>query len=241
MIKSEDFIRNMKNITNVNTIVNANTDKKLGIYIHIPFCVKKCNYCDFNSFTDMCDLEYYISALKNEIKLYKNTFKNSFVDTIFIGGGTPNAISSEYIIEIIENIKVNFNVSDNIETTLECNPCLLDIDYLKSIYKKINRLSIGAQCFDDETLKVLGRIHNVKDFENAFWGARDVGFNNISVDVMFALPNQKFKSFVKDIKKLLKYGSEHVSLYCLKIEPNTRFYYQKRFKSSQRKCNKANV
>ncbi len=191
-----------------------------GLYIHIPFCVQKCKYCDFNSFSGLEDLfEDYFLCLEKEI--LKTAEDGAIFDTVYIGGGTPTAPPNKYLVNLIKSIK---NITENCEITVECNPGTVSFDELKKIKDAgANRLSIGLQSADDAQLITLGRIHNSKDFEDCYYFARKAGFDNISIDIMFGLPNQTIESFEKTLTKAVSYKSEHISCYCLKIEKGTPF------------------
>lgn len=199
--------------------------EKLGIYVHIPFCKKKCKYCDFISFS--CDEEIYtkyVEALINEIK---NTSKNIIssiheVSTIYIGGGTPSLIDSKYIEEIIETIYQNIRVAGNAEITIEVNPGTVTREKLET-YKKlgINRLSIGLQTTDNELLSLIGRIHTYEEFLDTYNMAREIGFTNINVDLMLALPTQTEKMLVDSLLKVINLNPNHISLYSLILEEGT--------------------
>ena len=199
--------------------------EKLGIYVHIPFCKKKCKYCDFISFS--CDEEIYtkyVEALINEIK---NTSKNIIssiheVSTIYIGGGTPSLIDSKYIEEIIETIYQNIRVAGNAEITIEVNPGTVTREKLET-YKKlgIDRLSIGLQTTDNELLSLIGRIHTYEEFLDTYNMAREIGFTNINVDLMLALPTQTEKMLVDSLLKVINLNPNHISLYSLILEEGT--------------------
>lgn len=204
--------------------------KKLGIYIHIPFCVKKCLYCDFLSDSaDKSVIDRYIEALINEIgytALDSIDFKGQFaVDTIFFGGGTPSLMDGEVITHIINAIRDRFDVSDKAEITIECNPGTVTKQKL-DLYKKagINRLSIGLQSANDEELKLLGRIHDYRQFLDTYSQAREAGFDNINVDLMSAIPGQTVESYIETLEKIISLSPEHISAYSLIIEPDTPFY-----------------
>ncbi|MBR2916662.1 MAG: radical SAM protein, partial [Clostridia bacterium] len=153
-----------------------------GLYIHIPFCIKKCKYCDFNSFSNMENLfEDYFACIKKEIDRIKT--EGLVFDTVYIGGGTPTAVPNHFLTEVIKSIE---NRTENCEITVECNPGTVSKDDLENLKKSgATRLSIGLQSTDDEELKNLGRIHNLKDFEDCYNCARQAGFDNISIDIMF--------------------------------------------------------
>ncbi|SHH34112.1 oxygen-independent coproporphyrinogen-3 oxidase [Caloranaerobacter azorensis DSM 13643] len=198
----------------------------LGIYIHIPFCVSKCFYCDFNSYTDKSYIiKDYIKYLKKEIDLYSVELKDYKVKTIFIGGGTPSSIDSKFLCDIVNHIYKKFNLSTLIEFTVEANPKTLDKYKLKD-YKNlgINRMSLGLQSFNDKLLKSIGRIHTARDFLESYDLIRKFGFDNVNVDVMFNLPGQTIKDVIDTLKKVIALKPEHISFYSLKIEEGTLFY-----------------
>ena len=200
--------------------------RNLGIYIHIPFCIKKCSYCDFISFENKLDFQgKYIEQLKKEIESQKEILKNSDITTIYIGGGTPSAIKSKYIVEIINylNEYINFKESNNIEITIEVNPGTVTKQKLIDYYNSgINRISIGLQCVQDRLLKIIGRIHNFEQFLETFKMAREVGFKNINVDLMIGLPEQNIEDIKQSIEKILELNPEHISVYSLIVEEGTK-------------------
>lgn len=198
--------------------------KKLGIYIHIPFCESKCYYCDFNSKkASEKEKEKYIEMLLKEIDLYKSNY-NRKVNTIFIGGGTPSSIDSKWIVQILTKIHSNFNTSEVEEITIECNPGTLTkekvSDYIKS---GINRVSLGLQTKVDDQLLKIGRIHNYKDFLDSVNLLQNQGITNISADLMIGLPNQNVKQIIETIDEINRLELQHISMYSLKIEEGTPF------------------
>lgn len=201
------------------------TKAKLGLYIHIPFCEQKCNYCDFNSFKcSSFEIEKYLDSLILEIKRESKNYTNYIIDTIFIGGGTPSTLTTKEITILDSSLKKHFTISSNLEYTLECNPNSIDLDKLITYkYLGINRLSIGAQSFIDEELKLLGRIHNKKDIYNSVNLAKSVGFENINIDLMLGIPKQSFNSLKFTLNETINLGVEHISCYSLIIEDNTKF------------------
>jgi oxygen-independent coproporphyrinogen-3 oxidase len=203
----------------------VNNMKNVGIYVHIPFCRKKCNYCGFNSYDDLNGLiEPYFEALFREILMYRDLFKNFSVDTIYIGGGTPTCVEFKFLQRLLANIEDNFNVTDFAEITVECNPCTVDKAYLGSLFSAgANRLSLGLQSADDRELSVLGRLHTFDDFGNCYEMARDVGFGNISLDLIYGLPNQTTDGWAKTLEKAVAFCPEHISTYALEIVPGTPF------------------
>ena len=190
----------------------------LGLYLHIPFCASKCKYCDFYSFQtndeDMKDS--YISAMMLQMEDISENCRDHEVDTVYIGGGTPSLLSAKQLARLLDSVRHNFRVDKNAEITIEANPGTVDEKKLRAIKKLgVNRLSIGLQSAHDSELKVLGRIHTMRDFDDAFRAAREAGFDNISVDVMYGIPNQTQASFVKTLEYVTGLSPEHISLYCL--------------------------
>lgn len=194
----------------------------LGLYIHIPFCERKCNYCDFYSaFYNKDTLSVYLSALKGEISKWGGNI-NRPIDTVYIGGGTPSLLGEE-IISLLHSIKENFTILPDAEITVEANPSSSG-DFLSFVKTAgVNRLSIGVQSGCDKTLKTLGRTHTVNDARKTVANARELGFENISVDLMIALPDSNIDTLQKDIDFILSLEPEHISSYILKVEPNTVF------------------
>lgn len=205
---------------------NSEEKKELEIYIHIPFCVQKCAYCDFLSApADEAVRERYIDALKEEIRQQKSFGSEYKVISIFIGGGTPSILEGAQIAEILKEIRNYFAVEADAEITIECNPGTLSEDKL-SCYKKsgINRLSLGLQSADNQELKLLGRIHTYEKFLESFSLARKVGFGNLNVDLMSALPGQTKESWQETLRQVIALNPEHISAYSLIIEEGTPFY-----------------
>lgn len=207
----------------------------LGLYIHIPFCVKKCKYCDFNSFKlNIDEKKKYLSALEKEMELYKDEVEGKSIDSIFLGGGTPSILNKEEIKILFENIKNNFNIKSSAEITMECNPGTLTLDKLKVMKEcGVNRLSIGLQAVQNHHLEYIGRIHTYEEFEKNYFQAKEVGFENINVDLMYALPNQSKKDWIESLEKVVKLNPTHISAYSLILEENTELfnmYERKEFK-----------
>lgn len=195
--------------------------KGAGIYIHVPFCLKKCNYCDFYSI-EKNRIDEYLSLLKKSILNSSN--KDLDVSTIYFGGGTPSLLKPGAVGEIIELIHEEFLVEKNCETTLELNPGSVSGDYFSDLKKAgINRLNIGTQSFNDDNLKLLGRIHDHEKALNAFHGARRAGFGNIGIDLIFGLPSQDRDNLFQDLKSAVSLGAEHISAYMLTLEKGTKF------------------
>lgn len=198
----------------------------LGLYIHIPFCVSKCNYCDFNSFKLNKELKHrYIKDLKKEMLLYKDEFIEKEITSVFLGGGTPSILESEEISEIFFHIKSNFNIRKDAEITIECNPGTLSKEKLITMKDLgINRLSIGLQATQDNHLKYIGRIHTYEEFVKNYKEALDIGFKNINIDLMYALPNQNFDEWKESLEKIVKLNPSHISAYSLILEEGTKLY-----------------
>ena len=209
--------------------------RNVGIYVHIPFCKRKCYYCDFISYDNKNEkIEEYIKYLKYEIyqtgEGSKLDVKNNLIEplkisSIYIGGGTPSYIDSKYIVEIIELIKKEFELYEDAEITIEINPGTVDKQKLLD-YKNIgiNRLSIGVQSNSNTLLNDIGRIHSYEEFLNTYNLAREIGFNNINLDFIIGLPNQKDEDIDNLIKEIERLSPEHISIYSLMIEENTKMY-----------------
>lgn len=188
-----------------------------SLYIHIPFCTRKCNYCDFLSFSQLKEQDKYVSYLIKEIKKYEL----SKLKTIYFGGGTPSLLSIDNIKKILENLSYD----EATEITLELNPSTVDREKLQAFYKLgINRLSIGIQSFNDENLKILGRLHSSKEAIDCYKMAREIGFKNISLDLMFSLPKQSLEGLEEDLRQLFLLEPEHFSIYSLIWEEGTDFF-----------------
>lgn len=201
--------------------------KELGIYVHIPFCKQKCYYCDFISYANKANLaDKYVCALEKEIEHSKEHFKeDATIKTIYIGGGTPSYIDSKHIIRLLDKIKNEFNVDKKAEITIEVNPGTVNKDKLQDYFNAgINRVSIGLQTTNDKILKDIGRIHNYNEFLKCYNLAKEVGFENINVDLIFALPNQTLDNVKEDVENILKLKVNHISLYSLILEENTYLY-----------------
>lgn len=196
----------------------------LGIYIHIPFCERKCAYCNFFSAFPTDSLKQdYLAALEREIRAWSGKIDRE-IDSIYIGGGTPSVLKED-IKRVIGSIKDNFCVSENAEITVEMNPAAENEPFLKAAFSAgANRLSIGAQSSNDEMLKLLGRTHTALDTKATVEKAREIGFRNISLDIMLALPKSNSETLNRDIEFLLKLEPQHISAYILKIEEKTAFH-----------------
>ena len=191
--------------------------KEIGVYIHIPFCAHKCDYCDFISFAKKDEMiEAYINQLITEIKMEE--LEQYKITTIYIGGGTPSYIKSKYIVQILDLI----NTENAKEITIEVNPGTVTKEKLEDYYNVgINRISIGLQSTDNNMLKDISRIHTYEQFLETYNRARQVGFKNINVDLMIGLPNQKIEDVDKSLKKIVSLNPEHISVYSLILEEGT--------------------
>lgn len=200
----------------------------MELYVHIPFCIKKCDYCDFLSGpADEETQNKYVEALLTEINKSEGFFERE-ISTVFIGGGTPSAVRSESIIRIMDALRRRFVFSENTEITMEANPGTLTPEKLKA-YRNggINRLSIGLQSADDRELLSLGRIHTYQEFLESYFLAREAGFDNINIDLMLAIPGQTRKSWNRNLKTVADLRPEHISAYSLIVEEGTPFAARK--------------
>ena len=200
--------------------------KPLGLYIHIPFCKSKCDYCDFCSFVpnNKGVVEHYTDALILQMEDWSSRCRSYTIDSVYIGGGTPTYLDIKRISRIIDAIYANFKVDKYAEFTVECNPATADLDYLKKLRRLgANRLSIGCQSAQAGELKALGRIHTYEQFVTCYNDAREAGFDNISVDLMYGIPEQTEQSFIETLTAITSLGPDHISLYALKIEESTPF------------------
>ena len=199
--------------------------KTTGVYVHIPFCVKKCNYCDFLSFaSDDKTKERYINALCREISAYCED-KKIAADTVFIGGGTPSVLKPELIERLMKTVREGFSLTEDCEITIEANPGTVD-EKKAEVYRDagINRISLGVQSLDDDILKRLGRIHSRKEFLKTYELLRNKGFDNINTDLMFSLPSQSLDKWKETLEEIISLKPEHISFYSLIIEEGTPFY-----------------
>jgi len=197
-------------------------EKNKSVYIHIPFCDSICSYCDFCKFLKNEKWIYnYLEELNNEIK---QNYKGELINTIYIGGGTPSCLNIKQLNKLFEIIKI-FNKSKNIEFTFECNIENITKDKLKLLYESgVNRLSVGIQTFNDKFLKYLNRNHNKEIIKDKITLAKKIGFTNINIDLIYALPNQTIKELEEDLDEFLKLDITHISTYSLIIEPHTKIY-----------------
>ncbi|MBQ7152722.1 MAG: radical SAM family heme chaperone HemW [Clostridia bacterium] len=200
--------------------------QELGLYIHIPFCRRKCLYCDFTSFAGMScrEIEAYAEAVLRELRFRAPSADGYAVDTVYFGGGTPTLVPPETLCGIIRCIKENYRLLPDAEISAECNPGTVTPDSLSRLRDGgVTRLSIGLQSFCDEELRLLGRIHTAREGKEAFLAARKAGFDNVSADLMFGIPGQTRDSFRKTLEQVCELGPDHLSAYGLILEPGTPF------------------
>lgn len=200
----------------------------LGLYIHLPWCERKCPYCDFNSHErDRIPEQDYIDALLSDLKCDLQRAGQSRVDSIFIGGGTPSLFSAKAIERLLLGIRQRVDLDTNLEITLEANPGSSEADKFMGFKQAgITRLSLGIQSFNDKSLQTLGRIHDAEQAHRAVTAARAAGFKRINLDLMHGLPDQDQPAAVADLEQALSYDTGHISWYQLTVEPNTHFYSQ---------------
>lgn len=201
--------------------------QSLGLYIHIPYCIHKCGYCDFNSHPIKYDeMEAYVDALIAELNYYAQKYSpGRIVNTIFLGGGTPTTLSVSKLERILKECEKKFKITTDAEITIEANPATIRLDQLKSIRQTgYNRISVGVQSFDKTELKMLDRAHGIEEIHCTVDQAREAGFNNLSLDLMFAVPNQTLEDWKKNLHQALDKSPEHLSTYNLTIEEGTTFW-----------------
>lgn len=200
--------------------------KKIGLYIHFPFCKRKCRYCDFPSYDDIEDLmPIYLKALKSDIQKWGELADEVSVQTIFMGGGTPTLFKDREVIDILESCAASWTLEEDAEVTIEANPGTLRLSALKNLRNAgFNRISLGMQAWQKHHLECLGRIHSSSDVVQSVEWCRKAGFNNINLDVMFGLPRQTLEDWLETLKRVVDLDVEHVSAYSLKIEDGTPLY-----------------
>ena len=204
---------------------NRDLRKELELYIHIPFCVRKCAYCDFLSGpADDKTIECYVEKLMEDIQAHGagDLAREAVVTTVFFGGGTPSVLSGNQMERMMETIKVNFRMKEDAEISMEANPGTVTKEKLET-YKRcgINRISFGLQSTNNEELRLLGRIHTYEEFLESYQMARDAGFDNINVDLISAIPKQTLASWEESLNKVVVLGPEHISAYSLIVEEGT--------------------
>lgn len=203
-------------------------EQKIELYFHIPFCIKKCLYCDFLSApSDEQTMESYMAVLLRETEKKASFYKDYEVDTIFIGGGTPSLVSGMWIERLLRIVRKNFQLSEEVEISIEVNPGTVSVEKLRCYQKAgINRLSIGLQSARDEELRRIGRIHTWEKFKDTYHLAVEMGFQNINIDVISALPGQSFENYMETLQNVLHLNPKpnHISAYSLIVEEGTAFY-----------------
>lgn len=199
----------------------------LGLYIHIPFCERKCPYCDFNTYAGLeAQFQDLVAALAGEMGRWRESLCERPVSTIFIGGGTPTVLEEAQLAQIFAAIHANFRLVADCEITCEANPGTVDRAKFAALRRLgVNRLSMGVQSFQPQELAFLGRIHDVADVHRAYAAARAAGFDNINLDFIFGLPHQAPEDWESTLDQALELGPEHLSLYSLIVEPNTPLYH----------------
>lgn len=197
----------------------------LSLYLHIPFCVRKCLYCGFYSTRYSPQQAFaYVSALQIEAARYKDNFSKAVFDSVYIGGGTPTVLSREQWVSIFKIIHENFRLSENVEFTVEANPNTIAVESIAFLRAQgVNRLSIGVQSFSDKVLKTLGRVHTAVQAEEAFKTARNAGFQNIGIDLIYGIPGQSPDDWASSVHRVLTLEPEHISSYCLSLDEGSQF------------------
>ncbi len=191
-----------------------------GVYIHIPFCLSKCGYCDFYSVTEAEKIPLFITSLIREMELYRGVFDR--FDTLYLGGGTPSLLGGQQIGQILDALHRTFLFSDDTEVTIEANPGDLSPEVASSLHTAgINRINIGVQSFDDGTLALLGRRHGSGEAISAIENARRAGFGNVGLDLIYGVPGQDLRSWLETLRRALSFTPEHLSCYQLTLEPST--------------------
>lgn len=200
--------------------------RSLELYIHIPFCIQKCQYCDFLSApSTMKERQEYVESLCQKIRSYGELAKVYHVISIFVGGGTPSILEAGQMLEIFGAVRSTFSIDEDAEITIEANPGTVSREKLRAYRQAgINRLSIGLQSTKNEELKILGRIHNYEEFLGTYKLAREEGYRNINVDLMSAIPHQTAEGWSETLRRIAELGPEHISAYSLIIEEGTPFY-----------------
>ncbi len=195
----------------------------MHLYLHIPFCKQACHYCDFHFSTSLAQKSALVDALCAEISLQKDYLPTKALETIYFGGGTPSLLTESELMQIFRVIYAHFTVSSDAEITLEANPDDLSQEKLQMLRRYVNRLSIGIQTFDEATLRWMNRAHTATEAETCIWLAREAGFENMSVDLIYGIPNREDALWQLDLQKVLALNVPHLSAYALTIEPDTAF------------------
>lgn len=202
----------------------------MELYIHIPFCIRKCAYCDFLSApADQETIAQYMDTLKKQLVRQAASFQNKVVDTVFVGGGTPTILLAGQLSELLETVQMNYTLAKDVEFTVETNPGTLTVGKVRALVDGgVNRVSLGLQSASEQELRLLGRIHTYDDFLRSYELLREAGIQNLNVDLMSALPGQTITSYEKTLHQVLSLHPEHISAYSLIIEEGTPFYEQYR-------------
>lgn len=202
----------------------------MELYIHIPFCIRKCAYCDFLSApADQETIARYMDALKKQLVRQAASFRDRKIDTVFIGGGTPTVLLTEQLAELLETVQINYALAKDIEITVEANPGTITAGKVRALAGGgVNRVSLGLQSASETELRLLGRIHTYDDFLRSYGLLREGGIRNLNVDLMSALPGQTIASYERTLRRVLSLHPEHISAYSLIIEEGTPFYEQYR-------------
>lgn len=199
--------------------------EKAGLYVHIPFCLSKCAYCDFTSFAETDEVkEKYTDSLSLELEKISQHTGNVVFDSIYFGGGTPSVLPPDLSYRLMYDITRLFNIDENAEITTECNPKTLTLEKAKLYKKFFNRVSLGVQSLSDKSLELISRSHRLIDFYESYAALKIAGFENISYDLMFSLPGQSFEDFKFDLEKIMLFRPAHLSIYSLTLEENTPLY-----------------
>lgn len=203
------------------------SEDPLGLYIHIPFCARKCPYCDFNTYAGLDDqFQQTVDALCHEMRQWQTVLQGRPIDTIFLGGGTPTILTDSQLAQLFATVYQLFPIAPGCEITCEANPGTVDRAKFETLTALgVNRLSIGVQSFQPDELAFLGRIHNTEDVVKAFEAARDAGFTNVNLDFMFGLPGQTLAAWESTLQAAVRLAPEHLSLYSLIVEPNTPLHH----------------
>jgi len=198
-----------------------------GIYIHIPFCKQACNYCDFHFSTSLKNKVGFLDALKKEVELQKDYLGTKKINTIYLGGGTPSLLNQNELMQVFDTIDKHFEIAKDAEITLEANPDDLTKNKIKELKNTpINRFSIGIQSFYDEDLKLMNRAHNSQEAISAVKGAQDAGFENITIDLIYGIPNLTENRWRNNLQNAFLLDVKHISAYCLTVEPKTVLAHQ---------------
>ncbi|OPY84236.1 MAG: Oxygen-independent coproporphyrinogen-III oxidase 1 [Syntrophus sp. PtaU1.Bin208] len=205
---------------NANSLCGCPEGQRPGLYLHIPFCGSKCRYCNFFSVTEKQKISAFLTSLYKEVLLQRGVF-DSF-DTLYIGGGTPSILTPLQLADLLSHLRQNFEFTEDAEVTLEVNPADIDVSFLEQIHLLgINRLNIGVQSFDDRILDFLGRRHNSAQALQAIMAARQAGFDNFGIDLIYGIPGQNRSTWKKTLEQVLSLNIPHLSCYQLTVEPET--------------------